>query len=176
MMFRPTSIPGAFLLELEKREDSRGFFARSWCALEAEAHGLDSRLVQCNVSFNQCRGTLLGLHLQGPPHGEVKLVRCTRGALMDVLVDLRPDSPMFMKWEAFDLTQENRTSVYIPQGVAHGFQTLADETEIFYQMSEAYHPESAQGYRWNDPAFGVTWPVTPPIVSPRDAAFPLYLR
>jgi dTDP-4-dehydrorhamnose 3,5-epimerase len=167
----PTTLSGAFRIEMDRLEDDRGFFARSWCAREAEAYGLSLRIVQCNVSFNRRRGTLRGLHFQAAPHEEAKLVRCTRGVLVDVIVDLRRGSPTFKKWEAFELSDQNGSALYIPEGCAHGFQTLADDTEVHYQMSEFYSEELAGGVRWNDPAFGIAWPLPHPILSPKDAAY-----
>ena len=134
-------------------------------------HGLDPRLVQCNISFNRKRGTLRGMHYQAAPHGEAKLIRCTRGAIYDVIVDLHRDSPAFKKWVAAELTAENRSMLFVPEGLAHGFQTLEDDTEVFYQMSEFYHPESARGVRWDDPAFGIRWPLAQPIMSDKDRGY-----
>jgi dTDP-4-dehydrorhamnose 3,5-epimerase len=165
-------LSGAFRVDMDRLEDDRGFFARSWCSREAEAHGLNPRIVQCNVSFNRRRGTLRGMHFQIAPHEEAKLVRCIRGALVDVIVDLRPESATFKKWEAFELTDDNRSAIYIPEGFAHGFQTLSDDTEVLYQMSEFYSPACARGVRWNDPAFGIAWPLANPIVSSKDASYP----
>lgn len=158
MIFRELELKGAFLLEPQMFEDERGFFARTWCQNEFEAHGLNTRLVQCNVSFNRLTGTLRGMHFQAAPYTEVKLVRCTAGAIYDVIIDLRPESPTFKKWAGVELTAQNRYGLYIPEGFAHGFQTLADNSEVFYQMSEFYHPESARGVRWNDSAFEIAWP------------------
>lgn len=172
MRFIETSIPGAYLIEIEPIEDERGFFARSWCQREFAEHGLDANLVQCNISFNHARGTLRGLHFQAPPHEETKLVRCTRGALFDVLVDMRPASPAYCRWEGFELTAMNHRMLYVPKGLAHGFQTLEDDTEVFYQMGEFFHPESARGVRWDDPTLAIRWPIAAPILSDRDAAFP----
>lgn len=172
MKFVPGRLAGVFRIELEEVEDDRGFFARSWSIDEAEAHGLNVRVVQCNVSFNRRRGTLRGLHYQVAPHEEAKLVRVTRGALIDVLLDVRRDSPTYRQWERFELTDANRSAVYVPEGVAHGFQTLTDQTEVFYQISAGYAPEFARGVRWNDPAFNIDWPLPDPILSARDAAFP----
>lgn len=170
MRFVPTPIPGAFVIELEPIVDERGFFARSWCATEFAAHGLNPRLVQCSVSFNKRRGTLRGMHYQVKPHEEAKLVRCTMGAIYDVLVDLRPASAGYRKWFAVELSVANRRMVYCPEGVAHGFQTLTDDAEVFYQMSELHHPESARGLRWDDPAFGIEWPFAETRnISPADA-------
>lgn len=176
MQFRPLSIPGAMVVEVERREDSRGFFARSFCREEFAAQGLDADFVQCNLSWNARRGTLRGMHYQRAPSREGKLVRCTAGAIWDVVLDLRPDSPTYLRWEAAELTASNRRALYIPPGLAHGFQTLADDTEVFYQMTDMYAPDLADGVRWNDPAFGIDWPVADPILSERDAAYPLLAR
>jgi dTDP-4-dehydrorhamnose 3,5-epimerase len=173
MRFLATGLAGAFVIEPEPREDERGLFARTWCREEFAARGLNTAWAQCNVSFNNRRGTLRGLHYQAGPYAEVKLVRCTAGAAYDVIVDLRPGSPTCRRWAAVELTARNRRAVYIPAGFAHGFQTLADGTELFYQMSELYHPESARGARWDDPALGIAWPECPErVISPRDLAFP----
>jgi dTDP-4-dehydrorhamnose 3,5-epimerase len=172
VIFTPTSLPGAFVVELERREDERGFFARSFCRREFEAAGLDPCVTQCNVSFNRRRGTLRGLHWQAAPHGEAKLVRVTRGALWDVIVDLRTGSATFGRWFGFELTADNRRALYIPVGMAHGFQTLQDDVEVFYQMSAYYVAEAQRGVRWDDPAFGVDWPIRPPVLSERDATYP----
>jgi dTDP-4-dehydrorhamnose 3,5-epimerase len=169
--FVRTMLPGAFRVEMVRLEDDRGFFARSWCAREAEEQALNPRVAQCNVSFNRRRGTLRGMHFQAAPHEEAKLVRCTRGALFDVIVDLRSNSPTFRKWEAFELTDGNGLAIYVPEGFAHGFQTLVDDTEVLYQMSESYVGASARGVRWNDPTFGILWPLPDPILSARDATF-----
>jgi dTDP-4-dehydrorhamnose 3,5-epimerase len=158
VIFKETKLPGAFVISPERVEDERGFFARAWCQREFEAFGLNPRLVQCNISFNQRKGTLRGMHYQAEPYAEAKLVRCTAGAIYDVIIDLRPASPTFKQWEAVELTAENREMFYIPEGFGHGFLTLSDNTEVFYQMSEFYHHESARGVRWNDPAFGIQWP------------------
>jgi len=172
VIFGSATLPGACVVDLERREDERGFFARSFCQHEFEAHGLDPCVAQCNVSFNRRRGTLRGLHWQAAPHGEAKLVRVTRGALWDVIVDLRPESETYTRWFGVELTAENRRALYIPQGFAHGFQTLQDDVEVFYQMSAFYVPESQRGLRWDDPAFGIKWPITPPHLSERDATYP----
>jgi len=172
MIYYETKLKGVFVIELERLEDERGFFARAWCQHEFEEHGLNPRLAQCNISFNNRRGILRGLHYQVAPHAETKLVRCTRGALYDVIVDLRPDSLTFKQWVAVELTADNHRMVYIPEGLTHGFQTLADDTEVFYQMSEFYHPEGVRGVRWNDPAFGIGWPLPDPILSARDRSYP----
>jgi len=172
----PTAIAGAKLVELERFDDERGFFARSYCQREFEAAGLAACAAQCNVSFNRSRGTLRGMHFQRAPHAEAKLVRCTRGTIYDVIVDLRKGSPSFLKWVALELSAENRRALYIPEGIAHGFQTLEDACEVFYQMSAFYHPEAAAGVRWNDPAFRIEWPIAQPTVSARDAGYPDFKR
>ncbi len=172
MIRRDTTIPGTFVLEPEPRADARGFFARTWCRREFEAMGLEPRLAQCSVSYNRRAGTLRGMHLQAAPHGEAKLVRCTAGAVFDVVLDLRPDSPAYLRWFGTELSADNRLSLYVPEGVAHGFQTLADGAEVFYQISEEYFPDLARGVRWDDPAFGIRWPLPDPILSPRDRGYP----
>jgi len=172
MIFRGAGLPGVFELNLEPHTDERGFFARSWCRQEFEHRGLNANLVQCNISFNAREGTLRGMHYQEVPYREAKIVRCTKGAIYDVILDLRPQSPMFTKWVAFMLTGTNRKMLYVPEGCAHGFLTLEDDCEIFYQMSEFYHPESARGVRWNDPAFQISWPSAVRLISERDRAYP----
>lgn len=171
MKFIETILKGAFVIEPELIEDERGFFARAFCRREFEAHGLNPNLVQCSMSFNRQRGTLRGMHYQVPPYAECKLVRCTRGAIYDVIVDLRPNSPTFRRWVAVDLTTENRRILYVPQDFAHGFQTLTDNTEVFYQISEYYAPECSKGARWNDPAFQIRWPLETLIISTRDQSY-----
>lgn len=172
MIFTETALKGAFLIEPERRADARGFFARTWCTQEAAAAGLNPHVVQCSISFNKRKGTLRGMHYQRPPYGEVKLVRCTMGAIHDVIIDLRPGSPSFKRHTAAVLTAENRKMLYIPEGFAHGFQTLADDSEVFYQMSQVYMPEHAAGVRWNDPAFGIQWPQDDRIIIERDRTYP----
>jgi dTDP-4-dehydrorhamnose 3,5-epimerase len=172
MTFLETQIPGAFEIRLEPIEDERGFFARAWCRREFEAHGLDAGLQQSNISFNTRKGTLRGMHFQADPFAETKLVRCTNGAIYDVVLDLRPESPKFKQWIAVTLTAEIRNMLYVPKGCAHGFLTLQDETEVFYQMSEVYHAESARGVRWNDPAFDIAWPEKVEVISNRDRDYP----
>ena len=175
MIFSETKLPGAFIIEIQRLEDERGFFGRSFCSLEFEERGLNPFVAQCNVSFNRDAGTLRGMHFQAAPHAEEKLVRCTRGALYDVIIDLRPESPSFKRWVSLELTEDNGRMLYIPKGFAHGFQTLADKTEIFYQMSTCYHPESGRGVRWNDPAFGIQWPAADRVIlSDRDRLWPDY--
>lgn len=172
MIFTETALRGAFVIEPEPLADDRGFFARVWCAREFAAHGLETRIAQCSISLNTRRGTLRGMHYQERPYAEVKLVRCTRGAAFDVIIDLRPDSPTFLQHAAVELTADNRRMLYIPQGCAHGFQTLADDTEVLYQMSEFYAPSAGRGVRWNDPAFGIRWPIGDPILLERDRRYP----
>ncbi len=172
MIFSETELSGAFVLDLEQREDDRGFFARAWDENEFRERGLNPRVVQCNVSFNHRAGTLRGMHLQNEPHAEAKLVRCTRGAIYDVIVDLRPDSATFKRWIGVELTEENRRLLYVPEGFAHGYQTLADATETFYQVSEFYTPGAEGGVRFDDPAFAIEWPREVTVISPKDAAWP----
>jgi dTDP-4-dehydrorhamnose 3,5-epimerase len=172
MIFHNTSLEGVYQIELEKISDERGYFARSWCQNEFRALRLDTRLVQCNTSFNKQKGTLRGLHYQLPPYAETKLVRCTRGAIYDVVLDLRPDSATFLKWTAVTLTPEQGNMLYIPKGCAHGFQSLLDDSDVFYQMSEFYAPEYARGVRWNDPLFGIDWPEPVSTISSKDLAYP----
>ena len=172
MIFTETPLADAVVIELEKLADERGFFARSWCRQEFAQHDLDPNLVQCNISFNKVKGTVRGMHFQESPYTETKLVRCTRGALYDVIIDLRPDSPTFKQWWGVELTAENRKTLYVPKGFAHGFQTLVDETEAFYQMSDFYAPGYARGIRWNDPAFNITWPGAVTCISQKDKAYP----
>lgn len=172
MIVTPTGLARAFVIEPEPLRDERGFFARTWCAREFEAHGLDPRLAQCSISFNARRGTLRGMHYQVPPHQEVKLVRCTAGAIHDVIIDLRPGSPTFKKHFAAVLTAENRLMLYAPEGFAHGFQTLTDGAEVFYQISTPYTPQAARGVRWDDPTFGIDWPPDDRIINERDRSYP----
>ncbi|MEM8933372.1 MAG: dTDP-4-dehydrorhamnose 3,5-epimerase [Acidobacteriota bacterium] len=172
MIFHELEIPGAYRIEPEKKSDSRGFFARTYCREELEARDLDPTVVQCNISVNAWRGTVRGMHWQAAPHEEIKLVRCTNGGIHDVLLDLRPDSPAFKRHVAVELTRENRHALYIPAGVAHGFQALEDDAEVFYQMSEFYYPEAARGVRWDDPAFDITWPLPVTQISEKDRSFP----
>lgn len=172
MIFTPTPLAGAWLVDLEKRGDARGFFARVFCEREFAAAGLETRFVQVNNSLSARRGTLRGLHYQLPPAAEVKLVRCLRGALWDVIVDLRPDSPTFRRWFGAELSAENRRMMYVPRGFAHAILTLADDTEALYMVSAFYAPEQERGVRWNDPSIGIEWPLTPVEISPKDAAWP----
>lgn len=172
MLFTETTLKGAFLITPERFEDERGFFALTWCRGEFEKHGLESKLAQINISFNRRRGTLRGMHYQAAPCAQPKLVRCTMGAIYDVIIDLRAGSNSFKKWIAVELTQDNRQMLFIPEGFAHGFQTLRDSTEVVYQMSEAYAPEAARGVRWNDPAFAIEWPLEVSVIADRDAGYP----
>lgn len=172
MKFSPTALAGACIIDIEPVPDERGFFARSWCREEFAKHGLNPDLAQCNISFNKKRGTLRGMHYQAKPHEETKVVRCTRGMIYDVIVDLRPELPTFRKWIAVELSADNRRMLYVPSGFAHGFQSLVDDTEVFYQISTFYHPESARGARWDDPAFGIEWPVMERVISDKDRQYP----
>lgn len=172
MTFQESKLPGAFEILLEPKADERGFFARTWCEREFEAHGLEPKLVQCSLSFNRRTGTLRGMHYQAQPYAEAKLVRCTRGTIYDVVLDLRPESHTYKEWIAVVLTADERNMIYVPEGCAHGFLTLADDTEVFYQMSEFYSPESARGVRWNDPAFQIDWPAAIEVISDRDRTYP----
>lgn len=184
MIFTETKIKGAYIIDIEKLKDERGFFARSWCQKEFEAHGLNSRLVQCNISFNLKKGTLRGMHYQAAPYEEAKLVRCIRGSIYDVIIDIRPSSDSYCNWIGVELTapgskpqalpsqlKANYRMLYIPEGFAHGFLTLEDNSEVFYQMSEFYSPDHARGFRWNDSAFGIEWPSDVNVLSDRDRSY-----
>ena len=174
MKFISVPLQGAFVIEIEPIADERGFFARTWAAQEFKSQGLNPNLAQCSVSFNKRKGTLRGMHYQEQPFAEAKLVRCCSGAIYDVIVDLRRTSPTHRKWIAVELSAANHKMLYVPEGFAHGFQTLTDEVEVSYQISEVYTPGSARGVRWNDPLFGIDWPISDPIVSERDRTFPDY--
>jgi dTDP-4-dehydrorhamnose 3,5-epimerase len=174
MRFVPTKIAGVMIVELEEIHDERGFFARVWCADEFARHGLNPRLTQCNISFNDKAGTVRGMHYQAAPHEEAKLVRVTRGAIVDVALDLRPDSPTHRQHVAVELTADNRRALYIPDGCAHGFQTLEDNTELFYLMSTPFHAASARGVRHDDPAFNITWPRPITMIAAKDLQFASY--
>ena len=176
MIFTELALRGAFIVDMEPRKDERGFFARSFCREEFHRQGLKTGVAQCNVSVNRRKGTLRGMHYQIPPKAEAKLVRCTRGAVHDVIVDLRESSPTWGRWVSMELSEGNSRMLYVPEGFAHGFQTLVDGTEVFYQMFEAYSPEHARGARWDDPALGIGWPLPDPIVSAGDRAFPLLAK
>lgn len=172
MKFLETKLAGVFEVCVEPQSDDRGFFARTWCKDEFEARGLNPRLAQCSISVNTRKGTLRGIHYQGEPYAEAKLIRCTRGAIYDVVLDLRVKSPTFKEWIALFLTAEARNMVYVPEGCGHGFLTLQDGSEVFYQMSAFYNPESARGVRWDDPEFQIAWPEKVEVISERDRAYP----
>lgn len=174
MIFNKLPIQGAFLIEIQSHADERGFFARAFCQAEFHENGLTNDFVQANISYNPIRGTLRGIHYQNAPHSEAKLVRCTQGALFDVIVDLRQDSRTYGKWFGVDLTSQNHSALYIPEGCGHGFETLEDFTEAFYMVSSSYQPKSEGGVRWDDPAIGIQWPISPPkLISPKDSCWPL---
>lgn len=192
MIFTETKLKGAYVINIERLDDDRGFFARSWCQREFEAHGLNPRLVQCNISFNMKKGTLRGMHYQAAPYEEAKVVRCVRGSIYDVIIDIRPDSATYSQWIAVELSSPRfplpssisrlasessqlpayYRMLYIPEGFAHGFLTLEDNSEVFYQMSEFHAPDYAKGFRWNDPAFGIQWPSEVKVISDRDRTYP----
>ena len=176
MLFKETMLPGAYVIELDKREDDRGFFARAWCTKEFAAHNLTSHVVQANTSFNKKMGTLRGMHYQIAPHPEAKLIRCIRGSIYDVIIDLRPASPTYKRWIGVELTAKNRSMLYVPENFAHGFITVEDDTEILYLVSEFYSPECERGVRYNDPAFGMMWPVKVQAMSSKDQTWPDYQR
>jgi dTDP-4-dehydrorhamnose 3,5-epimerase len=174
MLFTETSIPGVWTIDPTPIVDERGAFGRVWCRELFEEKGLNTEMAQCSVSFNLLKGTLRGMHYQVPPHEEVKLVRCTQGAIYDVLLDLRPDSPTYLSWVGVELNAVNHRMVYVPEGVAHGFISLENNSEVFYQISMPYHPESARGVRWDDPAFNIQWPMAPVVMSDKDKTYPNY--
>lgn len=174
MQFTPTPISGAFLVDVEPKGDHRGLFARTWCAREFAEQGLIATLAQCSVSYNASKFTLRGMHYQAEPQQETKLVRCVAGAIYDVIIDLRPASPTYKRWFGVELTSANRRAVYVPAGLAHGFMTTEAESEVFYQISEFYAPDCARGLRWDDPAFGIEWPMQPTVISDRDASYPTF--
>lgn len=176
MIFAETSLPGAFVIDLDRRADERGFFARAWCRDEFAERGLSTHLAQCNIAFNARAGTLRGLHFQAEPHAEVKLVRCTRGSVYDVIVDLRSDSPTYQEWLGVELSADNGRMLYVPEGFAHGYQTLEDSTETFYQVSAFYAPAAQRGVRWDDPAFAIEWPPSARrTMSARDRTWPNFV-
>lgn len=175
MFFQGTKLKGSYIILPEKREDERGFFARTWCQKEFEAHGLVSRVAQTNVCFSKSRGTLRGMHYQVAPCEETKLVRCTRGAIYDVVIDLRPQSPTFKQWMGVELTAGNYKMLYVPENFAHGYQTLEDNTEVIYLVSQFYSAESERGVRYNDPAFGIDWPLEVQVISDKDESWPDFL-
>ncbi|MBF0124995.1 MAG: dTDP-4-dehydrorhamnose 3,5-epimerase [Magnetococcales bacterium] len=172
MKFSPLPLVGAWLIEPTPFHDARGFFSRTFCQTELASQNLVTTVNQCSVSFNHQRGTLRGMHYQVDPYPEVKIVRCSRGAVYDVIIDLRPDSPTFRQWTGVALTADNGLQIYVPAGMAHGFLTLADGSELYYQISEAYHPECARGVRWNDPTFAITWPDEVRVIADRDQQWP----
>jgi dTDP-4-dehydrorhamnose 3,5-epimerase len=174
MIFTPARVAGVFIIDVEPRRDQRGFFARTFCAEEFTAHGLKSNVAQCNVSFNHRRGTVRGMHYQIPPVAETKLVSCIRGAIYDVIIDLRPSSPTYKSYLGIELTAENHRSLYIPEMCAHGFQTLTNDAEVLYLMGEFYYPQYQRGARYNDPAFGIEWPLSVGVISDQDATWPLF--
>lgn len=174
MIFLPTPLKGGYVIELDRKGDDRGYFARTWCKREFEQMGLESSLAQCSMSHSDRRGTLRGMHWQAAPYGEVKIVRCTQGAIFDVIIDIRPESPTYMLHFGIELSSESGRALYVPEGVAHGFVTLEDNCEVCYQMSAFHEPAFARGLRWDDPAFDIDWPVSNPILHPRDAAYPDY--
>lgn len=176
LLFKPLEVAGAYLIEIDRKEDERGFFARTWCAKEFEAQGLKASLAQCNMSYNKQKGTLRGLHYQLPPHQETKIVRCTTGGIYDVILDLRPDSPTYLKWCGVELWSHNHQVLYVPEGCGHGIQTLADHTEVMYMVSEFYTPEAERGVMWNDPVFAIEWPPAEQrIISEKDQNHPPFV-
>lgn len=174
MIFQEIPIPGALVIEPERKSDHRGFFARIWCKRELGEHGLETELAQSNTGFSHRQGTLRGLHYQEAPHAEVKIVRCTRGAVFDVIVDLRPQSSAYRRWFGVELSAGNGKMIYVPRGCAQGYMTLADDTEIYYHTSEFFHPETAAGVRYDDPAFGIAWPLEVAVISQQDREWPDY--
>jgi dTDP-4-dehydrorhamnose 3,5-epimerase len=173
MHFTPSRISGAWVIEISPIHDHRGFFAMTWLPDELRRHGIDPALAQCNLSFNHKRGTLRGMHFQRAPHGQAKIVRATRGALLDVIVDLRPESPTYRQWDSVELSADNRRMLYMPEGIAHGYLTLTDEAEAYYHASSPWAPQAESGVRWNDPAFNIQWPFDPIVISDKDASWPL---
>lgn len=176
MNFTETALKGAWIIDLQRFDDERGFFARSFCRDEFATRGLKTAVTQCNISYNKAKGTLRGMHFQLPPKAEAKLVRCTRGEIYDVIIDLRIDSPTFCRWEGVALSSDNYRALYIPEGFAHGFQTLEENSEVFYQMYEFYAPQYAAGVRWDDPAFGIDWPLPDPIMSKKDRGYVPFMK
>ena len=172
MIFTETSVSGVWTIDLDRRSDERGFFARTWDSSELAERGLNARLAQCSISYNARRGTLRGMHYQAAPHEEAKLVRCTSGAIFDVALDLRPSSASFKGWFGVELTAENRRALYVPEGCAHGFLTLTDDAEVLYQISDVYAPDAARGVRWDDPVFGIDWPGQVVVITERDRTYP----
>lgn len=175
MIFTETRLAGAWILDIERRDDERGFFARTYCQREFEQHGLSPRIVQTNVSYSRRKGTLRGMHYQAPPYAEAKLVRCTRGALYDVIIDLRPGSPTYRQWIGVELTADNYRTLFVPEGFAHGFYTLVDDVEVMYYVSQFHTPEAERGVRWDDPAFAIIWPGPVTTISAKDSRWPDFL-
>lgn len=173
MLFTETAIPGVWVIDVERHEDERGFFGRMWCRSEFEDHGLNPRVAQANVGYSKERGTLRGLHYQAAPHEEAKYIKCTHGAVFDVAVDLRAGSPTLHRWFGIELNDRNRTMLYVPEGCAHGYMSLTDDAEILYLTSEDYAPDAAGGARWDDPAFGIEWPINVEVISEQDRRWPL---
>jgi len=176
MKFLETAMEGAFIIELEAAEDERGYFARTFCRNEFAAHGLNYEIAQCSISYNARRGTLRGMHYQVEPHSEVKLVQCVSGSIYDVIVDLRPESDTYCRWIGIELSPSKRCLLYVPEGFAHGFQTLEDNSTVYYQISEYYAPNYARGVRWNDPVIGIKWPIISPLLSEKDKIIPDYKK
>lgn len=174
MVFQETTIPGAWIIDISPVSDQRGFFAMTFLPDKLRERGMDPSLAQCNLAFNSKRGTLRGMHFQKPPHAQAKIVRATRGAILDVILDLRAESPTYGRWEAVELTADNRRMLYMPKGIAHGYVTLTDNTEVYYHASDPWMPAAECGVRWNDPAFAIEWPLTPAVISDKDAAWPDY--
>jgi dTDP-4-dehydrorhamnose 3,5-epimerase len=172
VIFTPLPLPGAFVVDLEPRQDERGFFARGFCVREFEQHGLKTAIVQANLSQNVHKGTVRGMHYQRAPHAEVKIVRCVNGAIYDAIIDIRPDSPSYLQWTAVELSRENRRMLYVPEGFAHGYQALADDSEVLYLVTEFYSPKDEAAIRWNDPRFKIAWPIADVVLSPKDAVHP----
>ena len=175
MKFTASRVPGAWIIDITAIHDSRGFFAMTWLPDEFRKHGIEPALAQCNLAYNHKRGTLRGMHFQAAPHAQAKIIRCTRGALLDVIVDLRPESPAYRQWEAVELTAENHRMLYMPEGIAHGYLTLTDDVEAYYHASSPWQPSAESGVRWNDPAFAIAWPFAPVVISDKDAAWPDYV-
>jgi dTDP-4-dehydrorhamnose 3,5-epimerase len=175
MKFVKTELEGALIIEIEKINDNRGFFSRSWDTNIFKNEKINDKIVQCNISFNNKKGTLRGMHFQKSPHGETKLIRCTKGKIFDVIIDLRPKSKTYKKWMGIELSQNNHKMLYVPKGFAHGFQTLEENSEVFYQMSEFYKSKYSSGVKWDDESFKINWPIIPPIISEKDLSFKLFM-
>ena len=176
MNFKETKLKGVYLIELEKNKDERGFFARSFCRNEFYSHGIKFNIAQCSISFNKTKGILRGMHYQPSPYGEAKLVSCIKGKIYDVVLDLRKGSATYCKWQALELSEKSYQILYIPKGLAHGFQTLENNSAVYYQISEFYHPECARGIRWDDPLFSIKWPLKLKMISAKDKTYPLFKK